>query len=1243
MPSSFITLKEGSGYQPLLLAAFTFQVPSGTPPTLLVSTHPFNTSEGGPSFPGIGALPAGNYLARVDSQNIDALQYRSSLGIDRFSKVTLKLNDADSYIWTNYVTSISGSPMYGFRGASLQLCLVFWQPGTTNFSSDAPIMFTGTCDMQIPQQGATIISVTANNAHNTGTVMLPSFPIQNRCPHLFPANAAQRALAVNPFSIYGPCGYSPDQPGGVGNQTTPNLTDEGQVITDGSGNYIMCDYLRSNSGDPHSGCMPRLGNAATTSIAPDGDLFHDTSGRVTGNFAGIQWSPGSYYQIEKNYTSNQKIAVFSFMNSAILGQYQNLLIGTQWVNPKLSNILESGNDTKCVAMICTGNIGTGGVLQVVVNGISLNRNPSGDNNLWWDFVSTGGRNGGMTPDSTSYRTSSYRSLDDPYGSIAAIECVFYKDIFTGFGIPTVQVLASGPQLTAYYPIATAVGNGASITVTLPAGLANNDVAGNPPYTVTIFGNSWGTVNGTWELTNWTYGPPGTITLASSAYTGSGTGGYIQYTTGEPDANTNPAWALLLILTNANWQISEIDLATFSNAAIYCATQISYVNSTNQTVTHARFKICISLEQRRTAAELIAGIVRATNGYFAWSQTGLLQFFIEQTLADGQPAAITGSNYNTAVTSVTAANTVANGYVAYSFDETNIARIENRDGTMRLDIEGENNTTVMTPNEIYIGFQDEDNQYVVDSLSEIDAPATVRSGGALQPGGSLVPETLNAPGITNFDQGVRIANMYMATLQRGNEADDPRGTNIVTIGTTVKCSHLRTGHLVFLTVRKLGWIQQLFRVVKIAPSTDYQSAKLTLRWHNDVWYTDIYGQNPQAIYSETNLSKPQRVPLPWQANAEQPSSPNSGTIFQGSSQWTFQLAEVDLPGQSSDGASIVQLQIGGMPPVNSPSTSVGPPLVPVQATTSSTGGYLVGGVYLMFEICATDSSGNFSAPSQMITVAIPTGTNTNVVTINNLGWQAGTTGYVVFGGRDHFSITRQLVGSGTPSSISIPGNGTATATGLYAVSLTAPPDLVAYGAVAQAKTVIHSGLFAEEVAAVDSTSITLPNAGTSLANLAGYNVYLLGRQGLAGANLPIVEFTITSNSASSGYKLVLDRNPSSLIQVDDLVTVGCRANISSSTTIGDVNIANAYYPSGANSGDIGDEIIIMAGTGIYQHRIITAVTGGNTYTVDRPWDTIPDSTSIFITVEATWRYSGKTSERPNARLLECGSMDDHQHG
>lgn len=1207
-------------YTPLLLVAFTFQ--SSTVPPLLLATRPIL------SFPGIGNLPAGNYDGRIAQQDIPAFQHRSNLGVDRPAEITFHIFDADHFIWSNICLGC------GFRGATVIVCLVMWQPGTSNFSSDAPQKFIGTCDMEMPTQGGNIITVKANNSHNMATVKLPMFPIQSRCARYFPSNAAERALALAGVGQQAEwCPYSHDQPGGYGNAGPTNHTNAfGDVVTDGSGNYIACDFLRSDPSraDTTVGCMARLGNYSATGVAPDGDVMHDQSGKHTGSLTNLQWSPGTYYAYAKNYISGQSLAVFSFLNSAILGTFQNLLYGSQFVNAKIANVVESGNGTTCTAMICSGDIGQNGIFLVLANGISIARAPSGDSVLWWDFPNnaagggtfsdTGGRFGIAMYGLAGMSNSSYKALADPLGSTAKIIVTMYKDIFTGFGTPTIQVLCAGPSLYVYVPIATASGSGSFISLTLDNNLPSVDCAVG--VILVVYGCSWGAINGIpLVVTGNTQGPPGVIVVASSI-SGSGTGGVAQYKGGIDqtvgiDVKSNPAWVVMDILAKANWSPQlEINVSTFALTARYAWQVINYITSSGTVSSHVRFNCQFSLESRRSAAAVLTAVLRSFNGYLYIDTNGLLSLGIATTMADSQSTPVPGSNYNTPVSSIGANGTSASGYAAFLIDQSCITAVENAQD-VRFDIEGEGNATIQTPNQIYISFQDQDNQYDVDSYGEYDTSAIARAGGALQPGGSIIPETLDVLGLTNFDQCARISNVFIAERQYGNENNDPRGTRSFVIGVTIKTSSLRVGHIILFTYAPLGYNKQKFRITKIQVGTDYSKSYLTIQFHNDIWYTDEYGQSPQQFQGNAGTQKPKRAPLPWQPQLQ------AGQFIQYPNDHTFGVSEENLV--LTDGSVQTAVLIQGIQPINQLQSSIYPPLVPLQATTGSTGGTIPGGFKVTMQLCGYDAAGNVSAPSKFITVVIPSGTNTNTVTISDIQWYPGTVNYDVFAGLDHFGITKVVgFGSGSPSPLTITTMAGFTAAGI-GLSY-APPDVVASTMVAQAKQIFHAGLLGETVIAVTSgpNTVTIgpPATGTFSNVITGYPLVAIGNINTGSGGDFSVQ--VSSYVVNGDRSITFSFGGFNFFNVGDVVVLGALAGNNGPTSIGDPNNVTVYYPGGAfTSADVGRTVRIIAGKGRYQTRQIISY-ASNTFEVDSPWHTQPDSTSQFIVESTSFAYRSPPS-------------------
>jgi len=234
----------------------------------------------------------------------------------------------------------------------------------------------------------------------------------------------------------------------------------------------------------------------------------------------------------------------------------------------------------------------------------------------------------------------------------------------------------------------------------------------------------------------------------------------------------------LIASFGPFSHSDFDAPSWFAAAAWCDVPISYLDANNVTQSHARFRSSFALDgaNRKTLAQAVlelrncAGIILSKN-----PANGKLQCSIKRGLADQQPAPITGSNYNTAVASVKADGTAGVGYLAYLFDGA--GSIKNN--TLQIDGRSINDT----PNRISFRFQNEDNVWSDDSLSQIDPNAYVSSGN------QVIDVPFAVAGIPNFDQGARRANVELAEALYGNLRNDAGGTELPEFDTTVKAAHL----------------------------------------------------------------------------------------------------------------------------------------------------------------------------------------------------------------------------------------------------------------------------------------------------------------------------------------------------------------------------------------------------------------------------------------------------------------------
>lgn len=244
-------------------------------------------------------------------------------------------------------------------------------------------------------------------------------------------------------------------------------------------------------------------------------------------------------------------------------------------------------------------------------------------------------------------------------------------------------------------------------------------------------------------------------------------------------STNPIWIIADILNLAGLDYADMDLASFISASAYCDATVTYTDQYGDSSTRKRFETSLVVRQRRTATEVVNGIRRSCNAILNWSgSSGKVEIYIKKTLADQQPAGVSGSNDGNAVVSKTAAGGVANGYLAYHFhdyDTTEIIRKAMPDA----------------PNVAVIGFSNAEREYVADSLRIADINAINYDGQERE-------SNVAAEGITTLQQARNIGGTYLAEMRRGNARDDSKGSEPWELQTTSKGIKLRIGQIVGVT-------------------------------------------------------------------------------------------------------------------------------------------------------------------------------------------------------------------------------------------------------------------------------------------------------------------------------------------------------------------------------------------------------------------------------------------------------------
>ena len=350
------------------------------------------------------------YLNRVLRHNIFDLTSSSELAVEGASTVSITLANADSFL-----SAIERN--IGWKGAQLSVTFLFFDLKSGLPVSDTRIVFRGIADP--PEQSTeSSLRLRFTNRLNLQRVYLPSIRIQKRCPWNFPSDTSQRQEAVNGGSAgyYSPfyqCGYSPDQPNGVGN-------------LNGSVPYTACDYSRAQ-------CQLR------------GMFSTDAQNHPTGRFGAVEFMPAAIYV--RTYGEKGKHFSAPTGNQALYNDSVPLVYGTGWYEPPIAFARNDGNLTHCEVLLGVGPLSA--VLKVIVNDMEIPAGAPGTNMTatgWYNIVSLGSRNGAFNLDFTD---SDGNPLGDPYGSMGLLSVVVPNRISDGSSLPEIQILIQGLALSRF--------------------------------------------------------------------------------------------------------------------------------------------------------------------------------------------------------------------------------------------------------------------------------------------------------------------------------------------------------------------------------------------------------------------------------------------------------------------------------------------------------------------------------------------------------------------------------------------------------------------------------------------------------------------------------------------------------------------------------------------------------------------------------------------------------------------------
>jgi len=343
--------------------------------------------------------------------------------------------------------------------------------------------------------------------------------------------------------------------------------------------------------------------------------------------------------------------------------------------------------------------------------------------------------------------------------------------------------------------------------------------------------------------------------------------------------------------------------------------------------------------------------------------------------------------------------------------------------------------------------------------------------------------------------------------------------------------------------------------------------------------------------------------------------------------------------NADETALATISVTGKQPVNSFIPSCGAPVwASGGVTVSTTGGNLPGGITLRVEICATNGA-YYSPNSPVLYIPIPSGTNTNQVTISDIIWPpfAGLTGFEVFYSQYDDLICAQQSGTltaggsanYTPTSITMDGPIARSTWGVPNDSIQKVRIKIAY--------LHHGGVLGAIVDSVGTNTILSSECidSTGADNWTGRVIAFIARDSASG---PFVSYNVTGFTPSTGEFVTSETIAG--VDPDDVFVVCFKGYDNSATPLifADSGISNATnghagMPSGEEEGYV---LRVIKGTSRGMSANVLS-NSTDSWIIDSP--IVIDSTSVWIITEKGWPYTqdGPTTPVANAAMQATISL------
>lgn len=829
-----------------------------------------------------------------------------------------------------------------------------------------------------------------------------------------------------------------------------NAGDRDSAANDPASPFFECGYsygVTGGVGNPETGtaafvscdfsfhaCIDRLGDSSP--LAGFVPIERDQAGHYTGRFGGFTYIPNQNGGLQRPYLTGKWEQIVNVTNETKYGDFVPMCYGTTWIEPLVMGVASDGNYTYFEVLLAFGEISR--IHKVVVNGTEVQR----------------------------YFLDADDGHRDPANTIPSDSLVFLP--FNGTWSTVNQGFRNGtPNPGPFWGRqGDPYGSMAAIYIKVLRSVAQETAI--PSIQVLLDGAKIKT--------------------------------YTDVDTSVTEFTRNPAWILLDVLKQSGWNYSEVDLQSFIDSAAKCDEQIFFnrmdgvfadVYNESSSPVYPRFSSGFAVRQRVSVGELVRGIRASMKASLFFNYlTGKLSLIIKESLASQQSAPIDGSNYNTAVTSVTVEGVAADGYVAYSFDHTNIRKDDS--GKSTLSVSQRSNQEAF--NKITIPIQNRENAYSQDSATVVDTEDVSRVG-------TEVIGSFSVYGVETFDHARRLAGTLFAETYRGNGRFDYRGSAIGDTGgtllfdfeTTIKAIHLSVGQLCLISDQQLGIDQQLARVIRIQPSSNFEIVKITLQWHNDNWYQDSFGQLNQPIYSPAQ-GLPNRPPYCWRPGQE---APAPGDAYYDQTDFGFSVGLKYA--FASDGSIVGSLLLTGKIPVNSFDPTLNRPKLEVLGEGTTGGGYPTDRSYWV-TVAEKGNTASLLSPGA-IPRLVPVADPDDALSIVAQLWPNRPTGYVAFAGFDPSAMSFQEESTtANPSTVVFDNNP-------YNVASWGPPDEVFSKFNFRISKIRHGGVAGTEIAyGLDGDTLAHPGVtgtvGYDFVALSLFHNYTFDDDSLIGRELAV---------------------------------------------------------------------------------------------------------------------------------------------